>query len=362
MHKVAKLAHALRENGVDAYFANSPVSMGYLHGFREYSHERFLVLAISATGAVRLICPSLSESQARRSGITDIRSWRDGEHPESLLSELARDWKLDSAIIAVDDEMPALTLLQAQATLPAALFKPGGKVLSQLMEVKSEEEIEIMRRAADIADKAYYDVLPKLKPGLTETQVAKMLEDAMAARGGGPYFSIVATGPNSAEPHHLSDDTRLEEGQILLLDFGCDLQGYKSDITRTLCLGRASDEMREVYGVVRQAHNAALQAGRAGMTGADLDSVARQVISDAGYGEFFIHRTGHGIGMRGHEEPYIVSTNTEPLREGNCFSIEPGIYLPNKFGVRLETIVAARDGRLDSLNEAISDDLLELNL
>lgn len=362
MSKVERLAQAMRENGIDAFFANSPVSMGYLHGFRESAHERFLVLAISSSGDVRLICPSLSESQARRAGLVDIRPWRDGEHPLSLLSELARDWKLDSAIISVDDEMPALTLLQAQSTLPAALFKPGGSVLSSLMRVKSAAEIETMRRAGDIADRAFHDVWPRLRPGLTELEVARMIEDAMAARGGAPFFSIVASGANSAEPHHLSDSTRLEDNQIVLLDFGCEIEGYKSDITRTVCLGTATAKQKEVYEVVYRSQAAARSAIKAGVTGRDVDAAARQTIVDAGYGPQFIHRTGHGIGMRGHEDPYIVETNQDPLQAGNCFSIEPGIYLPGEFGVRIETIVAATADGLDPLNEEPSPVLLEIGV
>jgi Xaa-Pro dipeptidase len=347
---------------MDAFFATSPVSMGYLHGLREDAHERFLVLAINAEGACRLICPALSASQAARVGIQDIRSWKDGESPLAHLSILAKDWKLDSAIIAVDDTMTAQTLLACQFTLPAALFKAGGEVLSSLMRVKGAEEIEIMRRAGDIADKAFHDVWPKLKPGLTELEVAEMLKNAMAERGGAPFFSIVAAGPASAEPHHLTDATTLKENEIVLLDFGCEIDGYKSDITRTVFIGKAPEKTKEVYRVVHNAQAAARDAVKAGVTGADVDKAARQVIEDAGYGEYFVHRTGHGIGLRGHEDPYIVATNHEPLGVGNCFSIEPGIYLPGEFGVRIETIVVATKDGLDPLNEEPSPELLEIGV
>lgn len=356
----ARLAQALADRGMDAFFANAPVSMGYLHGFSEFAHERFLLLAISAKGDCRLICPALSASQATRVGIQDIRPWRDGEDPLAHLTTLAKDWNLESAIIAVDDEMPALTLLKAQATLPAALFKAGGEVLSSLMSVKSSEEIETMRHAGDIADKAFHDVWPNLKPGLTEIEVCKMLEEAMVARGGAPYFAIVATGAASAEPHHLSDSTPLKANDIVLLDFGCDVNGYKSDITRTVCLGTASPKMKEVYEIVHRSQAAGRGAVKAGVTGAEIDAASRKVIADAGYGQYFVHRTGHGIGLRGHEDPYMVEDNHEPLVPGNCFSIEPGIYLPGEFGVRLETIVVATSNGLDSLNEEPSPTLLEV--
>jgi len=355
---VAKLAEALGEAGVDAFFATTPITMGYLYGFHEHAAERFLVLAISAKGDVRMICPALSESQARRTGLTDIRPWKDGEDPQVHFRQLAEDWGLKSAILAVDADMPARMLLEMQNTLPAALFRNGETVVGALMARKEPGEIDLLRRAGQIADEAFVEVAPQIRAGLTERQVEKLLVDAMTARGGAPYFAIVAAGANSAEPHHLTDDTVLKEGDVLILDFGCDLEGYKSDITRTVAVGHATPRAQEIYAVVHAAHTAGRAAIRPGVSGADVDAAARKVIEDAGHGPAFFHRTGHGIGMNGHEAPYIAASNPEPLEAGNAFSIEPGIYYSGELGVRIENIVVATESGHESMNAEPSPTIL----
>lgn len=351
----------MKDCGVDCFLAQAPVTMGYLHGFYESGHERFMTLAVSAHAEVRLICPALSESQAKRAGIQDVRGWKDGENPLALFEQLASDWCLRSAIIAVDDEMPAQMLLKMQSALPAALFRPGQAVLAELMRRKEPGELDEMRRAGHIADEAFEAVKSQIHPGMTERQVSTVLGAEMARRGGEPAFAIVATGANSAEPHHLSDDTVLSAGDVLILDFGCTVNGYYSDITRTVGVGRVSQKAHEVYGIVYRAHRAGRDAIRAGVTAGSVDSAARQVIEEAGYGPQFFHRTGHGIGMRGHEEPFIIGDSQEVLEPGNCFSIEPGIYLAGEFGVRIENIVAATESGHESMNAEPSPTLIELS-
>ena len=190
----------------------------------------------------------------------------------------------------------------------------------------------------------------KLRPGITERAIAKWLTSGMTDRGAEPYFAIVAAGANGAEPHHLSDSTPLQRGDVVILDFGCDLNGYKSDITRTVAIQTASSKAHEVYSVVHQAHMAARATIVPGATGADIDKAARDVVEAAGYGPKFFHRTGHGIGLRGHEDPYIVSSNQQIILPGDCFSVEPGIYLEGEFGVRIENIVTATPSGYRSLN------------
>ncbi|HEY0868497.1 MAG TPA: Xaa-Pro peptidase family protein [Fimbriimonas sp.] len=351
MDRIARLARELQESGIDAYMAQTPISMGYLHGFYESGHERFMSLAVSAAGETRLICPALSATQAKRAGIRDMRPWRDGEDPLALFAQLAEDWNLRSGIVAVDDEMPAQMVLKMQGVLPAALFKPGQEVISKLMRSKDAGELELMRRAARIADDAFLDVLGYLRPGLTEDEVSQFLSDAMRKRGGTPSFAIVATGPGGAEPHHINGESRLEEGHVLILDFGCGVGGYQSDITRTVAIGSASEEAKHVYRTVHAAHQAGRSAVRPGVAAQDVDAAARRVIEDAGMGELFFHRLGHGIGMRGHEEPYIIAGNTEALRVGECFSVEPGVYRAGEFGVRIENIVTVTEDGHESLND-----------
>jgi Xaa-Pro aminopeptidase len=359
--RIEKLAAALDEEGVDVFFATAPVTMGYLRGYYESGHERFLTLAINSKGKIRLICPALSESQARRVGIGDIAAWRDGENPMALLQQLADEWNLKSGILAVDDEMPAQMLLKMQATLPAALFKPGQAVLSRLMRNKDADELDLLRKAAKIADDAYDAVLPRIRAGMTELELDEMLRNEMKRFGGKPAFCIVATGAAGAEPHHMSDDTVIRDGDVIVMDFGCDVEGgYKSDITRVACIGKATEEQKKVYDVVYRSQEAGRSVIRSGVAAQEVDRAARKVIDDAGYGEFFVHRTGHGLGMRGHEEPYMVEGNTDLLEPGQCFSVEPGIYLPGSFGVRLENIVIATEDGHESLNREPSRTLVEL--
>jgi Xaa-Pro dipeptidase len=356
-----RLAQGVEQSGADAFFAWHPVSMGYLHGFRENAHERFMSLAIRASGEIVLIAPALSATQASRAGIRDVRSWGDGEDPMLLFAQLAQEWNLRSGILLVDDEMPSHMLLRMQETLPAALFKAGQEVLSNLMRVKDEAELAHMGTAAAIADGALKAGLAAIHPGATERQVQKALQDDMNRNGGRPTFCIIAAGANGAEPHHETDDTVIQEGDVVVMDYGCEVNGYNSDITRVACCGVASEEAKKVYATVYAAQEAGRGAIRAGVAAQDVDRAARKVIAQAGYGDFFVHRTGHGIGLRGHEDPYIVEGNDEPLRAGECFSVEPGIYLPGRFGVRIENIVTPTQSGHESFNEEPASELIEVS-
>lgn len=334
--------------------------MQYLAGFGESAHERFLVFAIKASGETAMICPALSENQVRRAGVTNIRSWQDSEDPLALFQDLADQWNLRSSILAVDDEMSSRQLLQMQSVLPAALFKAGQPVLSTLMRKKDANELATMRKAAKIADDAYAAGLKALRAGSRETEVSDALSSEMRRLGGAPTFSIIGAGANGAEPHHLTDSTVIKDGDVVVMDFGCDLDGYQSDITRCACCGKASDEAKKVYDVVLRAHMAGRAAIRRGVQAQAIDKATREVIEKEGYGEFFVHRTGHGIGMRGHEEPYIVTGNETILEEGDCFSIEPGIYLPGRFGIRIENIVTVTASGHESQNVEPADSLVEI--
>lgn len=339
-------------------FVSSAVSLGYLTGMHEAGGERLLIFALAPGCRTRMIAPALSATQASRVGIADVRAWRDGENAMTHVDDLGRDWNLRSAVIAVDDDMPASYLLAFQEALPAALFRTGQPILSRLMRTKDNAELDLMRRAGRIADSAFPAAVAACRPGVTERELASILTAEMLRLGGTPTFAIVATGANGAEPHHHSDDTPVREGDVVVLDFGCHVEGYNSDITRTIACGCASDEAREVYQLVHSAHRAARAAIRPGVTAESVDRSAREVIDRAGHGERFMHRTGHGIGLRIHEEPYIIEGNASPLEVGNCFSIEPGVYLPGQFGVRIENIVAVTSDGHESLNAEPSPELI----
>jgi Xaa-Pro dipeptidase len=353
------MAQLLDDMGLDAFFATSPVTMGYLAGLHEGGGERFLMLAVNAKGETRFICPGLSATQARRSGMQDVRPWNDGEDPLVHVRQLAEDWNLRSGIVAVEDDMRAQMLLWMQKELPAALFKPGQEVIAGLMGRKEPEEIESLRQAGEIADKALAVAIQAMRPGVTEREIAAKLVAEMTRMGGGPGFCIIAAGSNGAEPHHGTDDTVIKEGDVVVMDYGCSINGYPSDITRTISCGKASPEAHKVYKIVYDAFMAGRNAAKAGVACEEVDRAARKVIDAAGYGEYFMHRVGHGIGMRGHEDPYMIEGNKLPLATGHCFSVEPGVYLPGNLGVRIENIVTITESGCLSLNAEPSATLIE---
>ena len=358
-NRIQALAATLQKRDIGAFFCTSATSMNYLAGLHEEGGERLLFLAINNKEQVRLVCPSLAKTQAEKHGISDIADWADGVDPYQLVKTLASDWGLKS--VAVDDEMRASILLAMQSTLPGVSFQAGQQVLGELMSVKSPSEIATLKRAGKAADDALAPVLAQMKPGMTEFEVNDLLFNQMKANGGNPTFCIIGTGQFGAEPHHYTSQTKVSQGDVVVMDFGCELDGYMSDITRTVCMGPATDEQNKVYDTVYRAHMAARNAIKPGVPAEDIDKAARKVIEDAGYGEFFVHRTGHGLGMRIHEDPYICAGNTTPLVEGNVFSIEPGIYLPGKFGVRIENIVAVTNDGHESMNAEPSPTLICVN-
>ncbi|MEO7453574.1 MAG: Xaa-Pro peptidase family protein [Fimbriimonadales bacterium] len=359
--RVSRLQSILADAGIDAYLACTSVSMGYLTEFFETPHERLTLIAFRPDGQPAMIAPSLSETHARHAGIDDLRIWKDGDDPQSVFATLAEDWRLKTAVIGVDDETPASFLLSMQAALPAALFKPAGAQVAQLRKVKDAGELDAMRKAGKIADMAFAEVLGVSCAARTEMDIANTLFKSMQQRGGTPTFCIVGTGANGAEPHHVTSSAKISAGDVVVMDWGCEFNRYQSDMTRTIACGNADEEAHKVYRVVHKAHMAARATIRPGVPAEDIDLAARGVIEEAGYGEYFIHRTGHGIGMAGHEQPNIVEGNTEPVVAGQCFSIEPGIYLPGKFGVRIENIVAVTEDGHESFNEEPSEELIEIS-
>ena len=338
MTRIERLVELINEHALDGFLAQTVASLGYLADFPEDAHERFMVLAVHKSGEHCLICPALSSIQARRAGITNIRDWRDGEDPVALFSNLIDEWNGEAGVFLVDDHLPAKMLLEMQDAFIGIRFVAGGSYLGQITGRKDVDELAKMKAAGELADLVFLKVKKSLVEGMTEIELEKIIRDEFSRLGGNPTFCIVGFGPGAAESHHINGDTRLEKDQIVLVDFGCEYQGYNSDITRTFVFGKASEKQKQVYEAVYQAHQAARRVAVVGAIPSEVDAAARQVISDAGFGKFFNHRTGHGIGTQVHEHPNISPDNYVPLVESNCFSIEPGIYLPNEFGVRLENL------------------------
>jgi Xaa-Pro aminopeptidase len=359
--RLSRVRTAMHEHGLDTLILTPGAAMRYLSGFSETGHERLLALIIPDDQPWLFVTPALNASQVRANpaGIADVRVWDDTQGWQTLLREICTDLTLDIGILGLDDDMPARFSLAMQEIMPTTLLKLASPVFGPLRAVKDTGELAAMQHAADATDALIAPAYAACIPGASEQDVAAAIQNGLARLGAEASFdAIVGTGANGASPHHHTGKSKLQSGDIVVLDFGAQLDGYHGDITRTVAVGSASDEARRVYDIVYRAQAAAFDAVRPGASAHDVDAAARRVITDAGYGEFFIHRTGHGIGLDDHETPFIVAGNRGKLLPGNCFSIEPGIYLPGKFGVRLENIVfVTEDGTARAFNQPIAPEM-----
>lgn len=337
--------------GIDALVVTPSADLVYLAGYDPPLLPRLTALVLRPDADPVLVVPMLERARAERApvaALAELRGWMDGEDPYAVVASI-----VGSGRVAVSDRMWAAHLLGLQRSCSDAVFQEASPLLARLRSRKDETEVELLARAASAADAAFEDVVSAGLAGRTEVEVAAALAEALVRHGHGSVsFTIVGSGPNGASPHHEPEVRVIQEGEAVVLDFGGRVDGYGSDITRTVAVGEPTEEVRRVHSVVREAQQAAFEAVRPGVAAQHVDRVARRVIADAGFGEWFVHRTGHGIGLEEHEHPYIVEGNAETLEEGMCFSIEPGIYLPGRFGVRIEDIVTVEAGGARRLNEA----------
>lgn len=325
----------------------------YVTGFRTFPGERLLLTIIPAEGEPFFIVPMLYESQVKNeSWIKDIIAWTDDNKPYEILKEAMEQRQLNRGRFAVDDNLYAVQLLSIIKVLPEIELLPLGDLLGSLRLSKSQEEVDKIRMASRIVDEVVEEVRKNARPGMTEIEIAAMMEFEMRKRGSeGPSFeTIVGSGPNSALPHYNAGERRVNTGEFIVLDFGATYKGYCSDTTRTLCMGEPTDKMREVYNVVKEAQEIGVRTARPGIKAREVDEAVRKHIESKGYGEYFIHRTGHGLGLEIHEEPYISGISESMLKPGMVFSIEPGIYINGEFGVRIEDIVVVTEDGCERLN------------
>jgi len=347
-----RAAAKLRERGFGALLVSPSADLFYLSGYQMFPSERLTCLVLDADGTATMVCPALEAPRATLAAPDVARfTWQETDDPFAVVAGLVRT----AGAIAVADQMWASFLLKLQTALPDRSFTPSSEITRDLRIRKDAAELEALRLVSESADRAYGRVLERPFAGRSEREIGADLADLLRSEGHDEVgFTIVASGPNGASPHHEIGDRRIAEGDAVVLDFGGAMRGYRSDITRTVRVGRtASPEQQKVHDTVRRAQEAGYAAARKDASAEAVDAAARRVIDDAGYGEFFIHRTGHGIGLDGHEHPYLVRGNRERLEPGMAFSIEPGIYLPGRFGVRIEDIaVIDADGSARPLNRA----------
>jgi Xaa-Pro aminopeptidase len=338
--RLAAAAAGAARAGLAGLVVTPGYDLRYLIGSRAQTFERLTALVIPATGAAVMVIPrlelaSLRDSAAGELGLM-VQEWVDGESPGDLVA-LALG---GHARVAVTDSMPALHLLPLAERL-GAIPVLGTDIMAGLRMIKDAAEIEALCTAGAAIDRVHARVPQFLAPGRTEAQVAADITEAIVAEGHSEAaFVIVGSGPHGADPHHECSDRVLQAGDIVVVDIGGPVEpGYNSDSTRTYSLGEPTPKIAEQYAVLQRAQAAAVAAVRPGVTAEQVDAAARDVLADAGLAEYFVHRTGHGIGLSVHEEPYIVAGNDLPLTEGMAFSIEPGIYLPGQWGARIEDIV-----------------------
>ncbi|WP_158865165.1 aminopeptidase P family protein [Leifsonia sp. AG29] len=350
--RLARGAEQAREAGLDGLLISPGPDLAYFADYLPPSTERITLLVVPARGEPAMLVPVLEHDSAaatRAAGSIQLLDWSDGQDEYEPAAALVKP----DGRYAVSDNTWALHLLALQERLPGTRFEPVTRVLPMLRAVKTPDEIDRLAAAGAAADAAFEDVLRLPFAGRTEAAIAAELDRLLREHGHSQVdFTIVASGPNGANPHHDAGSRLIEEGDTVVLDFGGIMDGYGSDTTRTVHVGEPSDAEREVFDVVQHAQQAAFEAVAVGVPCQEIDRVARNVIAEAGYGEFFIHRVGHGIGMTTHEPPYLVAGEERAIEAGMCFSIEPGIYLPGRFGVRIEDIVVAAEDGAHRLNNS----------
>jgi Xaa-Pro aminopeptidase len=332
---------ATAEAGLDALLVSPGPDLRYLTGYDALPLERLTCLVIRPNADPIVVVPRLERAAAKASPLGDqgveLLAWEETEDPYALVAGLLPTAKR----VAVDDHMWAEKVLGFRRVLPDAEQSLGSAVLRELRIRKSAMEVDALRRAGAAIDAVHAQVAQWLRPGRTEREVGADIADAILAAGHSTVdFVIVGSGPNGASPHHELSDRVVQVGDPVVVDLGGTTpEGYCSDETRTYVVGEPAAEVVAFYAVLRAAQEAACLHARAGVTAESVDKAARDVIEHGGYGVAFVHRTGHGIGLSTHEEPYIVAGNTEILEPGMAFSIEPGIYLEGRYGARIEDIV-----------------------
>lgn len=350
--RLARTAQEARKQGMDALLVSPGPDLLYLTGYHAKPLERLTCLVVTATDEVHLVAPRLEAAAALASPIAELgiplHLWDETDNPYSLTAGLIPG----ATTVGLDNHMWAEKVLRFRDAMPKAEQTLAGTVITELRMRKSAQEIEALRRAGAAIDSVHAQMAQWLRPGRTEAEVGRDIADAIIASGHVTAdFVIVGSGPNGASPHHEVSQRVINAGEPIVVDIGGTMpDGYCSDSTRTYCIGQPPADFAEYYQVLHAAQQAATAHVRPGVTCESIDEAARSVLRDAGWADYFIHRTGHGIGLEVHEDPYIVTGNTTVLEAGMAFSIEPGVYIEGKHGARIEDIVVCGAQGADVMN------------
>ena len=345
--RIAAVQSLLQQSEIGALLASVGSDLPYLTGYRAMPLERITALVVPAVGDAVLFVPELEAP--RVAAAVEVRPWGETNDPfDRIAAALPK-----SGTVAVGDQMWSSFLIALQERLPGVRFVDAESIMTPLRVIKDEDEIAALRDAGHAVDRVADELSTLRFSGLTEREMARIVSDLVLASGHESVsFAIVAAGMNGASPHHEASDRIIGSGDAVVVDFGGRMRGYGSDTTRMYCVGETPEEFDEAYSVLEHAQRTSVDSVRPGTTAQAIDAAARLIITDGGYGEFFIHRTGHGIGLDAHEQPYIVQGNAEPIRAGMAFSIEPGIYVPDRWGMRIEDIVVVTDDGVERLNRS----------
>ena len=342
-NRLAALRERMESVGANLVALAPGANMQWLLGFNPHADERLCLLLVGRAKEV-FVMPALNAEDVRAQTGIGFEVWADADGPLRALDKALRSAADgDANSVVLDDPMRADFALPLLDRLPGAARQFSASTFGALRLSKDAAECDSLKENAAIADKAMKAAFSALKPGVKELEVAEVVSAAFRSEGARPEFCIVGSGPNSSYPHHHTGKRALQHGDPVVIDLGGTKDGYWSDITRMAVVGEPPDGYDEIHEIVENASEAGRAAVRDGTVAAEVDAATRSVIEDAGYGEFFVHRTGHGLGVEVHEPPYLTASSDEILRTGMVFSVEPGIYLPGKFGVRLEEIVILRE-------------------
>lgn len=355
LDRISRARTEMARTGVDAMILSLGHDLPYLTGYLAMPLERLTMLVVPREGDVSLIIPRLEAPRVEQMpGVFSLVAWNETEDPVAIAHSLLGD----ARTIAVGDQMWSRFLVDLLSHRPDSTYVRSVVVMEALRSRKDAAEIDALAAAGAAADRVAAQLHAGEIPlvGRTEAQVSADISARLIAEGHQKVnFAIVAAGENAASPHHHPGDRVIKHGEIVLCDFGGTMNGYCSDITRCVHIGEPPADIAAAYAVLKKAQAAGVAAGVVGAACEDVDAVTRAIIDEAGYGEYFVHRTGHGIGMEEHEDPYMVSGNTTAIAAGHAYSVEPGIYIPGKWGMRLEDIVVATSGGPMAVNKANHD-------
>ena len=350
-HKINSVRDRMRDNNVDLVALGPGTHMNWLLGFNPYPDERPCMLLIGKQKEAFLM-PSVNEEGMRSKTDIPMRCWNDENGPDKALSEAIEfTGSSDAKHIAIDEAMRSHFALILLESLSNPSYEFTNSTVGALRMRKDDNEYSNLKENALIDDRAMQAGFAAIKEGVTEIEIGEAINKHFISEGAKPQFCIVGSGPNGAFPHHHTGDRKIQNGDVVLIDIGGRKGTFPSDMTRMSVLGEPPQEYHEVHSIVERAVQAAMKAAKPGVMAKEVDAAARGVITEAGYGDYFVHRTGHGLGIDIHEPPYITATSEVVLDEGMVFSIEPGIYLQGRFGVRLEEIVILRSDGPEILSE-----------